>query len=221
MCSTPSPILQKFDCKICQCIVYYTCAYPAKVWFDLKICQCLVYYTFAYPAKDVWLKVLHLRLSYKSLTARYVNVLCTTPAPILQRFDLIWRYVNVLCTIPSPILQRMSDLKYYTFAYPAKVWLKDMSISSVLHLRLSCKGGLTYKNVKGLTWRYVNVLCTTPSPILQRRFNLKICQCLVYYTFAYPAKEVWLTKMSKAWLEDMSMSCVLHLRLSCKRGLTC
>ena len=45
----------------------------------------------------------------------------------------------------------MSDLKYYTFAHPAKVWLKDMSIFSVLHLRLSCKGGLTYKNVKGLT----------------------------------------------------------------------
>ena len=136
---------------------------------------------------------------------------------------------------------------YYTFAYSAnEVWLTNMSMSCILHLRLSCKS---------LTWRYVNVLCTTPSPILQRRFALKICQrfdlkicncllhytfaypakvrlkdmnvlcttpspmlqrkfdwkicqCLVYYTFAYPAKEVW--------LEDMTMSCVLYLRLSCK-----
>ena len=228
LCTTPSPILpRRFDLLKCQCLVHYTFAYPAKVWlkdmsmscvlhlrlscksltysyvnvlcttpspilqrrFDLLKCQWLVHYTFAYPGAKVWLKdmsmscVLHLRLSCKSLTYSYVNVLCTTPSPILQRrFDLL----------------KCQCLVHYTFAYPAKVWLKDMSMSCVLHLRLSCKS---------LTYSYVNVLCTTPSPILQRRFDLLTCQCLVHYTFAYPAK---------VWLKDMSMSCVLHLRLSCK-----
>ena len=133
-------------------------------------------------------------------------------------------------------------LVHYTFAYSAnEVWLTNMSMSCILHLRLSCKS---------LTWRYVNVLCTTPSPILQK-FDLKICQCLVHYNFAYPAKN-WLEDMSmscvlhlkspilqkfdlkicqclvhytfaypaKVWLKDMSMSCALHLRLSCKGGST-
>ena len=147
MCATPSPILQKFDLKICQCLVYYTFAHPAKVWLKDMSMSC----------------VLHLRLSCKSLTWRYVNVLCTTPSPILQRrFDLMpcvlhlslscksltWSYVNVLCTTPSPILQKFvlklcQCLVYYTFAYPAKVWLTVMSMSCVLHLRLSCKGGLS------------------------------------------------------------------------------
>ena len=202
MCTTPSPILQKFDLKICQCLVCYTFAYPAKVWLKDMSMSC----------------VLHLRPSCKSLTQRYVNVLCTTPSPVLQKFDLqlcqclvhytfaypakeVW--LNALCTTPSPILQKFDlqlcqCLVYYTFAYTAKVCLKVMSMSCVLHLRLSCKS---------LTYSYVNVLCTTPSPILQRRFDLTIYQCLVHYTFAYPAK---------VWLKVMSMSCVLHLRLSCK-----
>ena len=204
MCTTPSPILQKFDLGY----VNVLCTTPSPILqkFDLKICQGLVYYTFAYPAK-VWLKdmsmscVLHLRLSCKGgLTYKNVK-------------GLTWRYVNVLCTTPSPILQTRFDLLicqclvYYTFACPATVWLKDMSMSCVLHLRLILSRRFDLKNVKGLTWRYVNVLCTIPSPILQRRCDLKICQYLVHYTFAYPAK---------TWLKDMSMSCVLHLRLSCK-----